>query len=153
MKQISVSCAIVIKNDNILACQRSAQSDHPFMWEFPGGKIEPGETAEECIVREIKEELNITVSVLKQLDVIDHQYSTKQIRLFPFICQSNDEEPACLAHHELRWQPIGELDHLNWSEADQKSDRKEQAFIYETLLMMIYATTFFTSVIVALSGQ
>ena len=58
---IEVSCAIIIKDSKILAVQRGPESSHPWKWEFPGGKIHPGETAAECVIREIEEELQLRI--------------------------------------------------------------------------------------------
>ncbi len=67
MNRIDVTCAIIIKEGKLLACQRGPRSEHAYEWEFPGGKVEDGESPEACIVREIWEELKVDILVLKQL--------------------------------------------------------------------------------------
>lgn len=104
----------------MLACQRKGESDHPFEWEFPGGKIEQGETAEQCIIREIKEELDIEISVEKMLKAVDFDYPNKRITLIPFLCKRLSGLPKALDHNDLKWIDIGSYDELKWAEADKK---------------------------------
>ena len=80
-KLIKVVCAIININNKILAVQRSQTMNQPLKWEFPGGKIEPGESFEDCIKREIKEELNIEIVLLKRLSTINHDYPNFSIQL------------------------------------------------------------------------
>lgn len=120
MKRIHVTCAIILDGQNILACQRGEGTDHPFEWEFPGGKIEPGETPEACIVREIKEELDVDVIVGKQMIPIDYDYHFKSIRLIPFLCSLPIGEPKALEHDSIKWLPIEHFSDLKWSEADRE---------------------------------
>ena len=84
---IDVCCAIILKESKILAVQRGPGSSHPWLWEFPGGKIHPDESAENCIIREIEEELKVRIEVLYSLSSVDFDYGSKQIRLFPFVCR------------------------------------------------------------------
>jgi 8-oxo-dGTP diphosphatase len=116
---ISVTCAIIVKNDTILACQRGFNSDHAYEWEFPGGKIEEGETPEECIVREIWEELRIDIKIIKALQPIACQYPNKSIKLIPFLCRIVKGNPTPVEHHTIRWQRISFFYDLKWSEADK----------------------------------
>ncbi|MBK6285706.1 MAG: NUDIX domain-containing protein [Draconibacterium sp.] len=73
---IKVTCAIIIKNGRILVTQRKANSSHPLNWEFPGGKLNSGETLEYCIIREIKEELDI------EIEIKTNDFSESQLRKF-----------------------------------------------------------------------
>jgi 8-oxo-dGTP diphosphatase len=84
---ISVTCAIIIYNEKILAVQRGPHMNLPLKWEFPGGKIEKNETEEACIKREIKEELNIEITLLKKLSTSFHEYPNISIELIPFVAQ------------------------------------------------------------------
>ena len=80
---IIVTCAIIRNEENeILVVQRGEATDHPFKWEFPGGKLAPEETEEECIIREVNEELSMEIVICGKLQEVDHDYGHKQIDLF-----------------------------------------------------------------------
>ena len=116
---IQVSCAIIINPfDQVLVTQRSAHMPLPLKWEFPGGKIEADETAEECLIREIKEELNIEIQITGSLPSNDHQYPDKLIRLIPFICLQKDGELVLKEHADYKWVDTKDLLDLDWAEAD-----------------------------------
>ena len=116
---IRVSCAIIINPfDQVLATQRSALMPLPLKWEFPGGKIEENETAEECLIREIKEELNIEILITGSLPSNDHQYPDKLIRLMPFICRQKDGKIILKEHADYKWLDVKDLLDLDWAEAD-----------------------------------
>ena len=82
---INVTCAIIIIDNKILVTQRSEKMKLPLKWEFPGGKLEEGENEVECIKREIKEEINIEIDVLKKLSNVVHDYGAFEINLIPFV--------------------------------------------------------------------
>lgn len=84
---IQVTCAIIKKDNKILLAQRSEKMSLPLKWEFPGGKIEENETAENCLTREILEELNIEIKIISRLPENTHTYSDKSITLIPFVCK------------------------------------------------------------------
>lgn len=123
---IEVCCAIIVKDSRILAAQRGPESSHPMEWEFPGGKIYPDETAEQCIVREIGEELTVGIEVLTHLVPIEFDYGTKQIRLIPFVCRIVSGEINLTEHVNQRWLNPDELISLNWSDADRELIRINQ---------------------------
>ena len=80
---INVTCAIIKNEENeVLVVQRGKKSDHPFKWEFPGGKINEGETEEDCIIREIREELFMDIVIRSRLRPVSHDYGNKKIHLF-----------------------------------------------------------------------
>jgi 8-oxo-dGTP diphosphatase len=116
---IDVTCAIIRNEENeILVVQRGPGSDHPEKWEFPGGKIKQGETAEDCILREVSEELSLDIVIYRQLDPVIHNYGFKKIRLIPFICDTLDESPSLTEHIAFRWLKKGEIMDTDFSEAD-----------------------------------
>ncbi len=116
---IKVTCAIIEHNNKVLVTQRSEKMALPLKWEFPGGKIEKGETAEACLIREILEELHINIKINKQLNSNTHQYSeTKIIKLIPFICELTGGEIKLTEHANFLWLSNSELVNLDWAEAD-----------------------------------
>lgn len=116
---INVTCAVIRNEENeILIVQRGENTDHPFKWEFPGGKVDPGETEEECIIREIREELSIDIVIFGRLPVIEHDYGHKQIRLIPFICDTLNELPLLNEHIAFKWVDKAGLGKTDFSEAD-----------------------------------
>jgi 8-oxo-dGTP diphosphatase len=115
---LPVACAVIIQNGQILCTQRSSVMVHPLHWEFPGGKVEQGETAADCIVREIREELGIDVIVERALPSFPHSYGVRSIELIPFICRLDIGEVKLKEHQQFLWLPLHELEKLNWVEAD-----------------------------------
>jgi len=117
MKQ--VTCAIIVEGEQVLVTQRSRQMPHPLKWEFPGGKVKKGEKPGVCIRREIREELSIEISVEKMLPAVIHLYGSKAIELIPFICQHLEGVIELAEHSDYRWIHLGDLDQLDWLEADR----------------------------------
>ncbi len=117
---IDVCCAIILEGSKILAVQRGAASSHPLKWEFPGGKIHPEESADQCIVREIAEELTIGIEVEKRLVPVEFDYGTKQICLIPFVCKIISGEIKLTEHIAQKWLRFDELETMDWSEADDE---------------------------------
>lgn len=117
-KHIHVTCAIIERAGRVLATQRSAAMSMPHKWEFPGGKIDPGETAEECLRRELLEEIGIQARIGRSLPASTHQYPTFTITLHPFICTIEEGEIVLHEHEALLWLEPGELLCLDWAEAD-----------------------------------
>jgi 8-oxo-dGTP diphosphatase len=116
---INVTCAIIRNEDEeILIVQRGETTDHPFKWEFPGGKVHPEEAEEECIIREVEEELSMQIVILGRLPDVKHDYGLKQIKLIPFICDTLDELPFLSEHVAYRWIQAQELPSVDFSEAD-----------------------------------
>jgi 8-oxo-dGTP diphosphatase len=116
---ITVTCAIIRNEENeVLVVQRGEATDHPFKWEFPGGKITKGETEEECILREVKEELSMEVVIFSKLPAVKYDYGHKQIKLIPFICDTLDELPFLSEHLAYKWIMAKDLKLVDFSEAD-----------------------------------
>ncbi len=116
---ILVTCAIIRNEDSdILVVQRGEKSDHPFKWEFPGGKVQNGESEEESVIREIKEELSMDIIICSRNEPVDHDYGHKRITLIPFICDTLDEIPLLSEHLDFKWVSTKDLKSVDFCEAD-----------------------------------
>ena len=112
--------AAIIKDENgkILITQRNLQKAQGGLWEFPGGKIEPNETKEEAIVREIKEELDIDIQVESYLSEKVFNYPEKDINLIALECKKINGDIKLLEHEDYRWVENSELDNFEFAPAD-----------------------------------
>ena len=120
MKQIEVVAAVVVFNNKILCVQRNV-SKYPYIslkYEFPGGKIEAGETKEAALKREIKEELNMDINIEREFVTIDHEYPDFRLIMHSFICSSKDMNLTLSEHVDLKWLPKDKLNELDWAGAD-----------------------------------
>ena len=117
MKEIKVVAAIIQKENKILATKRG-YGEFINMWEFPGGKIELGETKEQALVREIKEELNIEINVDKFSLDIEYQYPNFYLFMSCFMCSIKEGSIELLEHNDGKWITKEELNTLNWLPAD-----------------------------------
>ncbi|MEJ2905266.1 (deoxy)nucleoside triphosphate pyrophosphohydrolase [Pedobacter panaciterrae] len=116
---INVTCAIIVDDSNsILVTQRSASMKLPLKIEFPGGKIEEGETPSECLIREIKEELNLDVEILFEMPANIHHYVEFSINLIPFVCKVIGGSIELREHVSYQWLNSSELLDQDWAEAD-----------------------------------
>ena len=117
---LKVTCAIIIRNDQILIAQHGEKPGHSFQWEFPGGKILPDESPEACIIREIREELDIEIEISEQIIPVTFDYDTMTIELIPFICRWKSGKIRLNEHIAVKWISIGELAETDFSGADKK---------------------------------
>jgi 8-oxo-dGTP diphosphatase len=117
---LRVVCALIERDGHVLMAQRPAHKHLGGKWEFPGGKIEPGETPADALHRELHEELGVTVTLLRALAPHTHAYPTVTIELIPFVVCLTAESPAPQTHEHaaLRWVPSAELLSLDLPEAD-----------------------------------
>lgn len=99
----------------------------PLKWEFPGGKIQDGESPEECLKRELIEELGIKISVGNPRPATTHTYPTFRVTLYPFLCTIVSGEITLHEHNALVWLAIEELHNLDWAEADLPVIKEYQA--------------------------
>jgi mutator protein MutT len=100
---VNVGLGIVVSHGRILICRRRSSDSFGGYWEFPGGKIEPGETPADCVRRELREELDIEVTPVRALDVIEHEYPKARVRLHPFLCRHDAGEPMAISASEFLW--------------------------------------------------
>ena len=117
---ITVVCALIVRNENVLCAKRSERMALPLKWEFPGGKLEDGEAPEDALKREIMEELSIDISVGRALNVSEYTYENgRTIRLLPYLAtMQSAQEPVAKEHAELRWVKAADLLNLDWAAAD-----------------------------------
>ncbi|MEK6492714.1 (deoxy)nucleoside triphosphate pyrophosphohydrolase [Myroides odoratimimus] len=115
---LRVTCAIIESNQKVLIAQRNQNMLLPYKWEFPGGKVEEGEQDEMCIVREVKEELNLNIVVLSRLSSVTHHYDTFSLELFPFVCHTDSEDFEVKEHAQVLWVDPQDLLNYDWAEAD-----------------------------------
>lgn len=115
---LQVTCAIIEHNNKVLICQRAATMKLPLKWEFPGGKIEMDESKQECLKREIKEELGMIISIGQALTAVQHQYPDFSLCLYPFICKWESAQVLPTEHAQAIWIDPKELMNYDWAEAD-----------------------------------
>jgi 8-oxo-dGTP diphosphatase len=114
-----VVAALIWDGPRFMICQRPAHKARGLLWEFVGGKTEPGETMEEALIRECREELDITVSVGDIFTQVIHEYPDILIRLTLFHCTIAQGTPKLLEHHDLKWILPREIPDYDFCPADQ----------------------------------
>lgn len=117
-RDIHVVGAVVLSANKVLCVQRGPDGSLPGLWEFPGGKIEPGETAQEALAREIVEELQCHVAVGEQVTSTSHEYPFGIVHLTTFYCELIDGSPQLSEHSDMAWRDPAELRDLAWAPAD-----------------------------------
>lgn len=118
MRQIQVSAAMIHRDGKFYAT-RKAHGEGKGKWEFPGGKREEGESGEDTVIREIKEELGATVAVERKLCTITCQYPDFLLTMDCYLCHVTEGEPTLSEHDEAEWLTVDELDSRDWLEADE----------------------------------
>lgn len=111
--------AAVIERDGLMLCaRRGTGRAQPGLWEFPGGKVEAGESETEALAREIREELGVEIVVGAFVAEVDHEYGDYKLRLRAYRGRISGGEPRPTEHEELRWLPAARLPELRWAAAD-----------------------------------
>lgn len=118
--RIEVAAGLVFRAGKLLITQRPAASHLGGLWEFPGGKREPDETFEECLHRELKEELGIEVEVNELVETVSHDYSEKSVTLNFYRCSWKANEPQTLGCPAFQWVAPEELSEYQFPDADVK---------------------------------
>lgn len=113
-----VVAALIWDGDKFLACQRPAHKARGLMWEFVGGKVEPGESREEALIRECQEELNVTLTVGDVFMDVTHEYPDLTVHLSLFNAFIAEGVPEKLEHNDIRWITVGEIDDYEFCPAD-----------------------------------
>ncbi|KLU59854.1 CTP pyrophosphohydrolase [Peptococcaceae bacterium CEB3] len=119
-----VTAAIIVDGNKILIAQRAPGQNQAGKWEFPGGKMEPGETPEECLQREIKEELDVDIEVRSFFAESRYEYESGAIRLRAFCCRWISGTFSLIVHSRIEWVEGDELERYNFAPADIPLARK-----------------------------
>ena len=123
-REVYVVAGAIIEDNKVFSAQRGNKGETKFKWEFPGGKIEPGETPEEALARELKEELNIVVKVHELITSIVDEYETQILHIDTYRCTLISGTPTLNEHIDMAWSAKDELDKLTFSAADAPTLKK-----------------------------
>jgi 8-oxo-dGTP diphosphatase len=115
---VLVAAGVLEREGKILAARRKRGSHLEGHWEFPGGKLEPDESPEDCLVRELAEEIGVRVSPRGILEVVFHRYPEKSVLLLFYRCDLLEGEPRPIECDEVRWVALEDLPSLDWAPAD-----------------------------------
>lgn len=126
-KITEVVAALIWDEDKFLICQRPAHKARGLLWEFVGGKVEPGETKEQALIRECREELAVTLAVKDIFMEVDHQYPDLHVHLTLFNASILDGIPQMLEHNDIRWITTQEISQYAFCPADEEILRRLQS--------------------------
>ena len=115
-----VVAALIWNNDKFMICQRPAHKARGLLWEFVGGKVEPGETKEEALIRECREELAVTLTVNNVFMDVIHEYPDLTVHLTLFNAVIAEGEPLKLEHEDIQWIAPSEISNYEFCPADQE---------------------------------
>jgi len=117
---IPVVCALIERDGCVLVAQRPAHKSLPLKWEFPGGKVEPGERPATALIRELHEELGCKIAIIRALPGSTHRYDRMTIAMIPFVCRltADSPEPQLHEHVAIRWMKAAEIASLDLAAAD-----------------------------------
>ncbi|MDF2486515.1 MAG: ADP-ribose pyrophosphatase [Herbinix sp.] len=118
MKTIEVVAAIIKYEDKVLATQRG-YGEFAGGWEFPGGKIEPGETPEQALIREIKEELEADIEILEYVDTVEYDYPNFHLTMHCYLCTIESDNLVLNEHQSAKWLSKDDLNSVEWLPADK----------------------------------
>ena len=119
-----VVAALIWDENRFLACQRPAHKARGLLWEFVGGKVEPGESREQALIRECQEELAVTVMVQDVFMEVDHVYPDLTVHLTLFNASIAEGTPQKIEHNDLRWITVAEIDQYEFCPADEEILKK-----------------------------
>lgn len=113
-----VVAALIWRGNRFMICQRPAHKARGLLWEFVGGKVEPGESKQQALIRECREELAVTVTVLDVFMDVVHEYPDLTVHLTLFHAEISDGIPQCLEHNALRWITVAQIPEYDFCPAD-----------------------------------
>ena len=118
-KTLEVVAALIWRGDRFLACQRPPEKARGLLWEFVGGKVEMGESGQQALARECREELDVQLMVGDAFMDVTHEYPDLTVHLTLYEAEIAQGEPKMLEHHDIRWVTVEEMDTLEFCPADQ----------------------------------
>ncbi|MBN2860137.1 MAG: (deoxy)nucleoside triphosphate pyrophosphohydrolase [Sphaerochaetaceae bacterium] len=118
MKNIHVAAAVILDDHKVFVARRKDAGELALKWEFPGGKLEKGESGEQAIIREIREELSITVAVQRHFLQVSHQYTSFFLTMDAYLCTIEEGTITLSEHVNCKWVNASELLSLDWAAAD-----------------------------------
>ncbi|MBN9105515.1 MAG: (deoxy)nucleoside triphosphate pyrophosphohydrolase [Propionibacteriaceae bacterium] len=131
MEDVEVVGAVIIRDGRVYCAQR-ASGPLAGLWEFPGGKVEPGETPQQALAREVREELGCVVRVGRLVETTTHTYDFAKITLSTFECSVVSGHPRRLEHARSRWLGSEDLGNLDWAPADMPTARRVRIILADT---------------------
>ena len=133
MKRMTeVVAALIWDNDKFMACQRPAHKARGLLWEFVGGKVEPGETKQQALIRECREELAVTLEVGDEFMDVTHEYPDLTVHLTLFHAAIREGVPQKLEHNDIRWITVDEIDRYEFCPADEVIlERLKQVYLHK----------------------
>lgn len=117
---IEVVAALIWDGNKFMICQRPANKARPLLWEFVGGKVEPGETKEQALIRECQEELSVKLSVSDIFMDVVHEYPDITVHLTLFNATISEGVPQKIEHNDIKWIKVSEIDNYNFCPADEE---------------------------------
>lgn len=130
MKHVKVVASAIMKDGKLFVAQRPETKEVPFKWEFPGGKIEEGESPEEALKREIREELSTEIEIDKFIAKVSYTYPTFHLDMDVYLCHLTGPEPKLTEHINSAWLTESQMDEISWAPADYQilEDVKKACF-------------------------
>ena len=119
-KWVDVAIAVIVMDGQLLIAQRPREVHLGGLWEFPGGKIDAGETPEQALVREAREELGIELAATEKLGTIEHHYPDRSLRIHPWLCRVVGGEPQALGCQQFRWVQARQLPDFEFPKANHQ---------------------------------
>ena len=128
---VHVVAALIWSGDRFMICQRPENKARALLWEYVGGKVEPGETPEQAVVREIQEELNTRIEVVRHMDTVESDYPAFHMTMDCYLCRIIDGHLELREHEAARWLTKETLFSVDWLPADLKFVREKVAWLWE----------------------
>ena len=133
MKNIHVAAAVILQDHKVFVARRKDEGELALKWEFPGGKLEEGESGEQAAIREIREELSIGIAVQRHFLRVSHQYTSFFLTMDAYLCTIEEGTIILSEHVNCRWVDASELMELDWAAADIPIAQKLKEYMETSL--------------------